>query len=443
MVLEPFQLEKLMINFGIKKEHLNDYLKTFFTTFFIVLLFCVLNIFYIIYNIFNKPISEKQVNSESTFEAYLVDMLIDKNHDILKDNPKNYAIDMRLGILYSYKKDYNNAEKHFKNSVEKANYIDYTPSYQLAKLYVKTKKLKEAQQLMDKINDKPDKRLLKFKADIYSSIGSVYCNQGYYALSAIKYEKALSYYKSIKAKETNKIVEDYAKSLTLLADKYVETGKTDEAIMALENAYSQMPKDIIINYKLGILYMDNNPQKALDLFSYVLKKDPQKMDYDLYIDLLQKLADIENKNGNVTSSKLYEKRIKQYQKFIKNNILYPKDLFIDVTKTDIKTDIAAQEFILTIQFTLQNNSDLNIDNLTIRTIVKDDNTVIQNFNQKIYDDVRIFKSGTISPPVIVSASESYKNNHSKNFDVEIYAYKYPKYGIKLYSASIPKPPVEK
>lgn len=425
-----------------KKNNIEDYLKTFFTTLFIVMTFGVLNIFYMIHGIFNENINVSRQNVDSAFEAYLVDMLIDKNNNILKNEPKNYAIDMRLGVLYSYKKDYQNAEMHFKNSIEKASVYDYTPTYQLAKLYVKTGRLQDAQTLIDKINEKPNKRLIRFKGDIYSLLGDSYYKQGYYALSAIKYEKAISYYSILGEKYVRAINDKYAGALTSLADKYVETGKNDEAIMALENAYEIKPKDITINYKLGLLQADNNPYRALDLFSYVIKKNPQKMNYDLYIDVLNNLSEIELKKENYTNSELYQKRVRQYKKFVKNNILYEKDLFIDIVKSEIKTDIAAKEFILTLQFTLQNNSDLDIDNLTINAIVKDNGNVIQNFNQKIYDEVRIFKAGTVSPPLIVSASEPYKNRRSGSLDIEVYAYKYPKYTVKLYSASVPKPPVE-
>ncbi|MBR1680246.1 hypothetical protein IJ707_00475, partial [bacterium] len=59
-----------------------------------------------IHNIFNQDINAKKQNIDSTFEAYLVDFLIDKNKDFAAKFPKNYAVNMRLGILYSYKKDY-------------------------------------------------------------------------------------------------------------------------------------------------------------------------------------------------------------------------------------------------------------------------------------------------------------------------------------------------
>lgn len=431
-----------MNNKNNKKELINDYWKTFFTTLFLVLMFGVLNIFYMIHNIFNTDVSNKRQNVDSVFESYLVDILIDKNKDLLKQDPKNYVLDMRLGILYSYKKDYTTAELNFKNSVEKAMGYDYTPSYQLAKLYVKTGKLQDAQAEMDKINDKPNKRLIRFKGDIYSLLGDAYYNQGYFALSVIKFEKAMSYYAAIKEKYKKQAKDKYVKSCKTLADKYVEVGKIDEAVMTLENAYEQNPKDIMLNYKLGILYLDNNPQKAYQLLSYVQKKDPQKMSYDVYFELLNKLSEEEIKKGNYTNGELYRKQALQYQKFVKNNLLYNGDLFIDVTKTEIKPDYAAQEYIITLQFNLQNNSGLDIDNLTVNAVFKDNGNVIQNYSQKVFDDVKVFKAGDVSSTIIISAADSYKDNgQGGSINVDIYAYKYPKYRVNLYSKSIPKPSV--
>ena len=425
----------------VKPDNTGDYIKTFFTTLFIVLMFGIFNICYMIYGIFNNDTNPKKQNIDSTFEAYLVDILIDKNKEIAARNPKNYAVNMRLGILYSYKRDYLNAEKEFKNSIEKAVAYDYTPSYQLAKLYVKTDRLKEAQEEMDKIGDKPIKRLLRFKGDIYNLLGDSYYNQGYYALSVIKYEKAMKYYDAIQEKLLNSAKENYVKAYTALGDKYVEVGKIDEAIMSLNNAYELKPKDVNLNYKLGLLHVNKNPELAQNYLAYVQKKNPQALNYDLYFDLLNKLADIETQKGNVTNGELYRKKALQYQKFVKNNLLYEKDLFIDVFKTEIKIDLAAKEYIATLQFNLQNNSGLDIENLTVQAIFKDNGNVIQNFNQKIFDEVKTFKAGQVTTPIVVSASEPYKNNQSGSITVDIYAYKYPKYIVKLYSTSIPKPPV--
>ena len=421
-----------------------DYWKTFFITLSIVLTFGVLNIFYMIHNVFNYDATKERRNIDATFESYLVDVLIDTNNEYAKLYPKSYAVNMRLGILYSYKKDFENAERQFKNSIEKAEGYDYSPSYQLAKLYVKMGKLQEAQEVMDAIGEKPNKRIIKFKGSIYASLGDAYYQDGYFALAVMKYEKALSYFDVISgAKNKKEIKEKIIKSSVSLADKYVDIGKIDEAIMALEKAYAMDPEKIIVNYKLGLLYIDNNPYKAYQLLSYVHKNDPQKMNYDAYLELINKLADIELEKNNFTESELYRKRAIQYQKFVKNNLLYNKDLFVDVMKMDVNLDLAAQEYLLNLQFRLQNNSSLDIDNLYVRAVFKDGDTVIKAYTQQIFDKTRVFEAGAITPPIVLSASEPFSKNSKKNDDltVDVYAYKYPKYYIKIFSQSMKKPSV--
>ncbi len=417
-----------------------DYLKTFLTTLFIVVMFGIFNIFYMIHNIFNDNVKSRY-NVDAAFESYLVDVLIDQNIDLSKRYPKNYATNMRLGILYSYKRDYTNAEREFKNSVEKAVAYDYTPSYQLAKLYVKINRLQDAQDIMDNIGERPNKRLINFKGDIYNKLGEAYYNQGYYALSMVKYEKAMSYYQIISKKKLKETKGMYIVSCIALADNYVQVGKIDDAILSLEKAYELEPKNITLNYKLGLLYSDNDVQKAYKLLTFVNNEDPEIMNYDLYFDLINKIADLEAENGRPTEAELYRKKALQYQKFVKNNLLYDKDLFFDVMKLDVNNDIAAQEHIINLQFRLQNNSSLDISNLYVKAVFKDGDKIFQTSTQQLYDETRVFKAGVTTPPISISASEPYSKDYRPDQDwvVQVYAYKYPKYRVLIFEKQLKKP----
>lgn len=417
-----------------------DYLKTFLTTLFIVVMFGIFNIFYMIHNIFNDDAKSKY-NVDAAFESYLVDVLIDQNMDLAKRYPKNYATNMRLGILFSYKRDYINAEREFKNSVEKAVAYDYTPSYQLAKLYVKINRLQDAQDIMDNIGERPNKRLINFKADIYFKLGEAYYDQGYYALSMMKYEKAMSYYQIISKKMLKQTKEAYINSCIALADSYVQVGKIDDAILTLEKAYELDSQNLVLNYKLGLLYSDNDIKKAYKLLSFVNKENPEMMNYDLYFDIINRMADLEAENGKPTDAELYRKKALQYQKFVKNNLLYEKDLFFDVMKLDVNTDIAAQEHIINLQFRLQNNSSLDIGNLYVKAVFKDGDKIFQTSTQQLYDETRVFKAGVTTPPISISASEPYdkKYNPNKDWKVQVYAYKYPKYSVLIFEKLLKKP----
>ena len=421
-----------------------DYLRTFMTTFLIVGIFGLLNIFYMIYSIFNEnAAAPKKFNVDSAFESYLVDILIEKNNEFAQMYPKSYAVNMRLGILYGYKQDYQNAERELKNAIEKAVDYDYSPSFQLAKLYIKMNRLKDAQQIMDKIGEKPNKKLIRYKLHIYTLLGEAYYKQGYYALSMIKYEKAIQYYNVFKIKEFDYIFQSYVKSCISLADWCVDQDKIDEAFMALEKAYKIDPENVIINYKLGLLNIDNDPYKDYDYLHFVNKKDTKIVNYDAYFDLMNELAKLEDEEGNFTNGELYRKRALQYQKFVKNNLLFDKDLFIDIMRVDVHPDLAAQEYLMNVQFRIQNNSSLDIDNLSVKVIFKSGNKQIQEFTQKIFDETRIFKAGMLTPPIVISASESYKDKKviKEDMSVEIWAYKYPKYQIKLYSQTFKAPAI--
>jgi len=426
-----------------KIENFRDYIKTFLITLFIVAIFGFANIFYMIHRVFDVPTVEKQ-RIDTAFESYLVDIIIDRNLEYAKTYPKNYAVNMRLGILYSYKKDYENAEKEFKKSIEKAATYDYMPRYQLAKLYARTNRLKEAQEIMDSIGEKPNKRLISYKGDIYKILGQEYYKQGYYALSVIKYEKAINYYEAIKSRYLPSLQAGYINACEALADNYVEFGKIDDAVNYLEKAYKMKPDNVILNYKLGLLYFDNNPEKSYEYLSFVNKKDPQMVNYDLFYELINILADRAYDDGKYTQSELYRKKAEQYQKFVKNNMLYDTDLFVDIMKLDVFINEETQNYVVNFLFKLQNNSDLDISNLSISVVLKDGDKVVQTYEQKIFDEDRVFRKEDITPPIVITVSEKVKNINieeekkcSRDLTIELYGYKYPKYKVLLLRREFP------
>ena len=420
-----------------RKSNLKIYLKTFFITSIILLAFLSLVTFYMMHPFMHKN-NVKPSSVNDTFETYFVDMLIEKNNEFAKKYPKNYAINVRLGILYGFREDYDEAEREFKNAIEKAMNYDYMPSFQLAKFYIKVDRLQDAQQVMDKIIEKPNKKLIKYKFQIYSMLGEAYYKKSYYLLSMLKYEKALQYYKIYKIKKSSSVVENYVKSCLSLADYYIKKKNTDDAIMVLNKAYKVAPENVLVNYKLGLMNIKEHPARAYGYLTFVNKKDPQMLKYEIYYDLINKLADLKEADGKYTDAELYRKRAKYYQNFVQNNLLYDKDLFVDIVTLDTNPGIAENKYLVNLQFKIQNNSYLDIDNLTVKVIFKLDDVEIKNFVQKIYDGTSTFKVGDLTPPISINFTESYnsKNKSHKKLTVEIYAYKYPKYSVKLYSNTV-------
>lgn len=418
-----------------------DYLRTFIVTLIVVLFFCLCNVLYMLHNVYNYKDNQSQ-NVDAAFESYLVDILIDKNKKHALAEPKNYYINMRLGVLYGYKKDYINAEKELKNAIEKAPRNNLLPTLRLAKLYVYENKLKEAQDLIDNRPDTQNKNLLSLKGDIYMLLGDAYVKQGYLLVAISKYERAELYYSAIKAPQLKDLSKKYINACINLADNYVSSNKVDEALQALKKAYNKNPKDVELNYKLGLIYSDNDIYKAYDYLTYVSKQKPQILNFDAYYELINKISEDKINKGEITNGQMYKQKAEQYKKFVQNNLLYKKDLFFDKIKSDVKYDLAAKSYLINLQFKLQNNSGLDINNLSVISVFQDNDTEISTQNQKIATENNVFKAGITTPIITTGAIEKYKNSESNNIKITVYAYKTPKYVIKLYEETIPKPPID-
>lgn len=418
-----------------------DYLRTFVITLVVVLIFCICNVLYMLHNVYNYKDTQSQ-NIDAAFESYLVDILIDKNKKYALLEPKNFYINMRLGVLYGYKRDYANAEKELKNAIEKAPRSNLLPTLRLAKLYIHENKLKEAQNLIDKRNDNSNKNLLELKGDIYMQLGDSYVKQGYLLVAISKYETAELYYSAINAPQLKNLSKKYLDICLKLADNYISTDKVDEALHILEKAYKKSPKNVELNYKLGLIYADNDIYKSYNYLTYVSKKNPKLLNFEAYYNVINKISEDKINQGAITDGKLYKQKAEQYKKFVQNNLLYKKDLFFDKVKSNIKYDLAAKSYLINLQFKLQNNSGLDINNLTVISVFQDNEKEIYTQNQKIANENNIFKAGITTPIITTGAIEKYKNSNSNNIKITIYAYKIPNYIIKLYEETIPKPPID-
>ena len=249
------------------------------------------------------------------------------------------------------------------------------------------------------------------------------------------------YYSAIKAPQLKDLSKKYINACINLADNYVSSNKVDEALQALKKAYNKNPKDVELNYKLGLIYSDNDIYKAYDYLTYVSKQKPQILNFDAYYELINKISEDKINKGEITNGQMYKQKAEQYKKFVQNNLLYKKDLFFDKIKSDVKYDLAAKSYLINLQFKLQNNSGLDINNLSVISVFQDNDTEISTQNQKIATENNVFKAGITTPIITTGAIEKYKNSESNNIKITVYAYKTPKYVIKLYEETIPKPPI--
>ena len=80
---------------------------------------------------------------------------------------------------------------------------------------------------MDEITDKPDKKLIRNKGNIYKNIGDKYFQQKYYPVAASKYEKAIFYLKKCDKKGLKDAQIALYNCYESMADIFVEKGQIE------------------------------------------------------------------------------------------------------------------------------------------------------------------------------------------------------------------------
>lgn len=386
----------------MNRKTILEYTRTVSITILVTLISVVLFSFIIKQQVYNEQTVKK--TEDETIDYYLIDIMIGKNQYLEKQNPNNYRINLKLGTLYKIKKDYKNAEAQYLLAIEKAPYAEYQPDYQLALLYLSLNLLDQAQETMDKIEDKPDIKLIKYKADIYNRLGDIYYNQMDYDNACCKYQKSLLYYKIIRSKKNIKLVEgNLASAYIYLAEDKLNQNRPDEAVNCLLLA-KNLVNAPILKYKLAILSIPTNPNLSYTYFNEVFKEAPEIINYDVYYKFLNQLAKETEENGDTTLAELYRYKITLLKDYFKTNIVSVNDVSIQDLSGKIYRSRWLRKYNIKVKFKLINTSKKDIDNLWVHIIFKDGQQVIDSYSKQVADAQEIIKVGQSSPIVNLTTS---------------------------------------
>lgn len=403
-----------------------EYLRTFFLTILLVCLIIFFMLVFMQYQLYREDTAVKKTIKEDTLDYYLIGSLIEKNKFLEIESPENYRINMKLARLYEIKQDLKNAEIEYKKAVMKVPYHRFEPQYRLALLYIKLGRLSEAQDLMDKISEKPDKKLIKYKADIFDKLGESYYNKADYEEASFKYQKAFNYYKIINfKKEQEHLKGNLASSYVYLADQKVKEYEIDDAINYLQLAKSLIDAPII-KYKLALLLAKTDSILACQYFDEVFKQEPKIINYESYRDFLSSLALKYELVGNQPKANLYRYRIKKLKEYYNSKVLSVDDLKVDYIDGNILANNLIKKYVIHLQIQLTNNSSYNINSLYLDIVFKNKNNVIDTYSEKIIDTKNVLKTHA-QGSVINIKTASHKIDNDKplptDIDVQIYATK--------------------
>lgn len=378
-----------------------EYLRTILLTMFFALALLVAFLAMIQHQVYEGQ-KEQQIK-EDTLDSSLIGILIDKNKYLESQYPNKYRINMKLGALYELKKDYKNAEAEYKTAIEKAPYYEYEPEYKLALMYIGINRLDDAQITMDNIEEKPDRKLIRYKADIYNRLGDKYYNKGDYEEASAKYQKSLFYFQIIKSKEAKLIKGNLASAYVYLAQEKVNQMKIDEAINYLQRAKALVNAPII-KYKLALLLMNDKPDLAYQYFEDVFKTTPEIINYDEYYKFLMTLAAEATMQGDLPLSELYQYKIQKLKEYYKNNILSIEDLVVEYAQGSISFNPWMQKYNLKFELKLKNKSKYNFDSLYLEIIFRDGDKIINNNFKQVIDKTSVLNAGAQSPLINIETS---------------------------------------
>ena len=308
--------------------------------------------------------SEDYVNSnelkvENLSEFFTIEQLEKK----LIENPEDVIINLRLAKMYEGLNLLEKANEYYKNALKYSARSNYT-LYSYAIFCAKNNLFAHSATLAEELSGN-SKKTNFYKAKIYEEIAKGLSKQKNYLASTKSYQIVYKYAKGLNDfKYANEIRDIFSKEYIKLADYYMEQNEPAEAIASLKNSL-KLRKSAQANYKLGLIYAQNNPKEAEKYISEAFYKDPYLVNPYVFNSVLQKLMDsarLNNKNGEFN---YYDSKMTRFKNKVSQVYLYKDELIADNSKIVSKKNIFGKvSNILT--FELKNNTPNAIDNLYIK-----------------------------------------------------------------------------
>lgn len=380
-------------------------------------------IYYAQYDVINNSSSKY---NEKVLNEYIRNTVIEQNINLEMNYPDDYRIDMHLGYLYNVIKEFDKAEYYYKKAVAKAPDNIYRPLYELASFYIERLRFDEAQEIIDVFPQKSSSVLIKYQSYLYRKMGDSYYknHQYYYALK--KYEKSKYYWiklSSIPLKYLSSLNKRISESAVNLADIAFNTNRLEEAIAFLKIAEKATPNDFIVRYKLALITSNTDMELSYKYFSTLFKEYPTKIDYTAYYDLLMKLSQYYEYEGDYTKSKLYSFRAKTLLDYVYMYIVTNKDVNCQIIDKSLYK--VGNKYKILLKLRIDNISKMPINNLTIEVVYKLNNEEIETYKKQIIDSSNsLLPNDHISDiRIIPKVFNKYRESEIPNISVEIYLYK--------------------
>lgn len=412
----------------MKKKSYVEYLKTSIITFLLLILIAAGMMIHA-----RLHVGEHLSDDENALQNDMIGYLITKYKHQEQANPKDAVINLKLGQLYEMLEAYNQAEQAYINALEKRNGYYVTASFRLAGVYLLKKEYTKAEKIIESIANSSRYSIFVEKGKFYKSYGDALFNDGNFEKAVEKYDKALFYLRKINNSYKNEVEEARCDTYVALADGYVSKGLKIEAIEILKHALEHCNSPIV-RYKLALLYLNDNPRAAVELFESVLKDSPSIINFSIYKKLLFSLKMQCAYSGDLIGSKLYDAKLIRLRSYMQRNVLSSDEIIFAGYKFNVKSFPVRNEYDFIYSFDITNITTQDIPKLYALVEFYDSTgNVIHTYTENISPSAGGFKAALgIVPVKLVIKTKKNLIHQYEEISYKIYLTKNPKVSKLLY-----------
>lgn len=370
---------------------------------------------------------------ETALQNDMLGYLLTKYKHQEQISPQNAVINFKLGQLYEMLDSYSQAEQEYKQAILKRKGKYKQASFKLAGVYLLKKEYNKAEEIMAGIEDSSKYSIFIEKGLFYKSYGDALFNDEDYKAAIEKYNKALSYLKRVNSTYQKETEEARCDAYVVLADKYVSKGQHAKAIELLKFANEHCNSPIVM-YKLGLLELNNSPEKSVELFEKVLKKNPSIINFSIYKKLLFALKVNYAYSGDLITSKLYDAKLIRLRSYMQRNVLNSDEIAFAGYKFDVKNFPFRNEYDFIYSFDITNITTQDIPKLfAIIEFYDAKGNKIYSYTENISPKTGGFKAGSgIVPIKIVVKTKKNLIQKYQKLSYKIYLTKNTKVSKLLY-----------
>lgn len=275
--------------------------------------------------------------------------------------PDSYKAHYLLGQLYLKFNDVEMAKVEFYRAINSKNITDFNAYFVMADLYKKENNFELAQGVLILLQNRQSKSVNNKLSDFYYAWAENLLESDL-PEAVRKFEISYNYCRKFSCGNMARIKEKIENSYLLMADDFLKTGQTQEAINILFQSI-QFHNNPYAHYKLAKIYSKNDADKAISEYEKAFKLNPKVLSPDELVNLFVMKANLHKKNNDLLGAEYFYEKGKKYNPNLKTPFKPYKPVILSITSKNLRPNYSKDILTPMVAFTITNISKENIDYL--------------------------------------------------------------------------------